>query len=293
MLKYFASRIAHSLSVLAMAGMALLPCKAAAQGRSLTIAANPNLSAIELINNFGLFAKALEMELGTHVNIVSGKDYEDTINQLRNTSVDIAGTGAFGYVSAHAEFGAKLILRYVEDGGDAYRSIVIVRADSGIDSLSEVKGKRFAFTDAKSTSGYLMPVLALEKLGIGIKGLAKVEFVKKQPNSAIAVYTRQVDAAAMADNQLNEKYGVKLSELKTIWTSAPIPHGVWMARANMPDDEVQRIARAILKVSQNAEVRQSLAKASVHGFVPGRDADFDGVRDAKQWLDKLEGRGKP
>ncbi len=285
--------MSHGCAALALVGLALVCADVGAQGNMLTIAANPNLSAIELINNFGAFAKALEQELGMKVSVVSGKDYEDTIGQLRNAKVDIAGTGAYGYVTAREAFGAKMIVRYVEEGGDAYHSVIIVRADSGIDSLKNLKGKRFAFTDAKSTSGYLMPVLALEKQGIAVKDLAKVEFVKKQPNSAIAVFSRQVDAAAMADNQLNEKYGVKLAELKTIWTSAPIPHGVWMARADMADAEVRRIARAILKVAQYSDVKQSLAKASVHGFVEGHESDFDGVRAAKQLLEKLESHDKP
>ncbi|MET3133838.1 phosphonate transport system substrate-binding protein [Oxalobacteraceae bacterium GrIS 1.11] len=254
--------------------------------RGLTIAANPNLSPIELLNNFGPFARALEKELGVKVSMVSGKDYEDTIALLRSGQVDIAGSGAFGYVSARAEFGAKMIVRYIEEGGEFYHSLIIVRADSGIDSLKALKGKRFAFTDNKSTSGYLMPLLALQAQGVDLKDLGRIDFVKKQPNAAIAVFDGQADAGAMADNQLNEKYGVKLAQLKVLWKSAPIPHGVWMAGPGMADAEVHRIARAILTVSHGEEAMRGLAKASVRGFAEGHDSDFDAVRAARQLLEK-------
>lgn len=256
----------------------------------LRVAANPNLSAIDLLTNFGPFSRELEKELGVRVSLVSGKDYDDTLRLLRTGQVDIAGSGAFGYVSANESFGARLLARYVESDGEFYHAVVIVRADSGIRTLADLKGKRFAFTDPKSTSGYLMPLLAFQKLGIDIKDFSKVEFVKKQPNSAIAVYTRQVDGGAIADNQLTEKYGVKLDELKTIWRSAPIPHGVWMARADMSDAERKRISAAILKVALTPAGKASLANSSVRGFVEARDSDFDGVRAAKHLLDKLEQR---
>lgn len=259
----------------------------------LRVAANPNLSAIDLLTNFGPFARELEKELGVRVSLVSGKDYDDTLRLLRTGQVDIAGSGAFGYISANEGFGAKLLARYVETDGEFYHAVVIVRADSGIRTLADLKGKRFAFTDAKSTSGYLMPLLAFQKAGIDIKDFSKVEFVKKQPNSAIAVYSRQVDGGAIADNQLNEKYGVRLDELKTIWRSAPIPHGVWMARGDMDEGERQRICAAILKVARSPTGQAALANSSVRGFVATRDSDFDGVRAAKHLLDKLEQRQGP
>ncbi|WP_179958157.1 phosphate/phosphite/phosphonate ABC transporter substrate-binding protein [Chitinimonas arctica] len=256
----------------------------AAEPKVLRIAANPNLSHLELLQNFGPMASALEKELGVKVELVSGKNYDDTIRLLKAGEVDIAGTGAYGYVSAQAEFGARLVVRYVEEGGDAYRAVLVVRIDSGIVAVRELKGKRIAFTDTKSTSGYALPVLELQRNGIGLKDI-QPEFVKSQPNSAIAVFNRQVDAGAIADNQLNEKYGVKLDELKVIWRSEPIPHGIWMAGPAMPADELKRIAAAMLKISASPEARQMFARASVKGFIAGRDSDFDSVRGARQMLE--------
>lgn len=254
----------------------------------LRLAANPNLSAIELLKNFGPLASQLEKELGRPVRLIAGRDYDDTLRLLRNGQVDIAGTGAFGYVSAHDEFGARLVVRYVEDDGDSYHAIIFTRQDSGLRSVADLRGKRFAFTDVKSTSGYLMPLLELHRNGITLADLGKVEHVKKQPNAAIAVYNRQADAGAMADNQLNEKYGVKLDELRIIWRSPPIPHGVWIARADMDDGELQRIAQAILRISRSEEGRKALATASVRGFAPVNDADFAFVRSAARQLQKLQ-----
>ncbi len=281
--------MATGKSILAalLAALSLGLAQAQAPDKALRLAANPNLSAIELLNNFGPLARELEKELGRPVRLVAGRDYDDTLHLLKDGQVDIAGTGAFGYVSAHDDFGARLVVRYVEDDGDSYHSIIFTRQDSGLRSVADLRGKRFAFTDVKSTSGYLMPLLELYRNGIRLSDLAKVEHVKKQPNAAIAVYNRQVDAGAMADNQLNEKYGVKLDELRVIWRSPPIPHGVWIARADMDEAELQRIAQAILRISRSEEGRKALATASVRGFAPASDADFAFVRSAARQMQKL------
>lgn len=276
---------------LALALLAV-PLMAAAELKQLTICANPNLSALELLNNFGAFARALEKELGVPVKLVAGRDYDDTLKLLREGKVDIAGTGAFGYVSANESFGAQLVVRYVEDDGDSYHALIITRTDSGIHNLAGLRGKRFAFTDPKSTSGYLLPLLAMQQAGVDAKDLAKIDFVKKQPNSAIAVYSRQSDAGAIADNQLNEKYGVQLKDIKVLWKSAPIPHGAWIARPDMPEADRRQLAAAIIKIGNSPEGKKLLAQASVRGFAEGRDGEFDAVRAAKRLLDRLEKQEK-
>ncbi|CAN7345357.1 phosphate/phosphite/phosphonate ABC transporter substrate-binding protein [Pseudoduganella sp. LjRoot289] len=274
---------------------AALPWRATAQGLPappvLRLAANPNLSAIELLNNFGPFARELEAELGVPVRLVAGRDYEDTLRLLRAGQVDIAGTGAFGYVSARDGFGARLLVRYIEDDGDSYHAIIFVRKDSGITSVRQLRGKRFAFTDVKSTSGYLMPVLELARQGVRLADLGRIDHVKKQPNAAIAVYNGLADAGAMADNQLTEKYGVKLDELRILWSSPPIPHGVWIARPDMGDAELARITQAILRISRSPQGKKALATASVRGFGETRDSDFDAVRAASKQFEQL-GLGK-
>jgi phosphonate transport system substrate-binding protein len=256
--------------------------------KPLRIAANPNVPHEELIANFGPFATALEIELGQPVELVSGKDYADTTMLLKTGKVDIAGSGAFGYVSAQADFGAKVLVRYVEGTREYYRALIITRVESGIRSPKDLRGKRFAFTDRKSTSGYLMPLLELERNGVAESDLAQALFVKEQPKSALAVFTREADAGAIADNQLNEKYGVKLGEIRTLWESEPIYHGVWMVRPETPEAEIARLRAAILRVSASPNAINMFHAGSVKGFVMGKDSDFDNVRAAKRRLDQLE-----
>src|SRR3546814_12186915 len=56
------------------------------------------------------------------------------------------------------------ILTYTQsDGSSGYYSIMVARKDSGITSLADTKGKKLGFADPDSTSGYLVPNVALPK----------------------------------------------------------------------------------------------------------------------------------
>ena len=45
-----------------------------------------------------------------------------------------------------------------------YKSQIITRKDSGINSLKDLNGKSFAFTDPASTSGYILPSKLLQNV---------------------------------------------------------------------------------------------------------------------------------
>ncbi len=47
------------------------------------------------------------------------------------------------------------------DGATGYYSIMLARKDSGINTIEDMKGKKLGYADPDSTSGYLVPSVAL------------------------------------------------------------------------------------------------------------------------------------
>src|SRR5438270_9550460 len=79
-----------------------------------------------------------------------------------------------------------------------YKSQILVRSDSGITDLNGLKGKKFAFVDPISASGYLFPLnLVKAKTGQDPKSFfASTIFAGGHDKAALAVYSGQVDGAA-------------------------------------------------------------------------------------------------
>src|SRR5439155_7132337 len=79
-----------------------------------------------------------------------------------------------------------------------YNAQILVRSDSGINDLNGLKGKKFAFVDPISASGYVYPTLVVkQKTGQEPKTFfSQTIFAGGHPQAALAVYNKQVDGAA-------------------------------------------------------------------------------------------------
>lgn len=263
---------------------------------TLNMAFLPNLSQVEILNTFSSFIHMLEKELGMNVNVVSGKDYQATIELLRDRKVDIAMLGAFPLFAARKEFDVAVFVRNVElfkkgePPREAYHSVIVTRKDSGIDSLSEAKGKSISFTDPKSSSGFLFPLVGFMKQGVDLQDFSRVIYVKKHPNSLVAVFNGVVDVAALSEDIFLRGTGVDLAQLKVLWKSEPIKHGPWVARADFPKEKLIRIKEAFLRISKSSEAGEIFKNTYIKGFVPATISDYENVHEVIRLKESLERR---
>jgi phosphonate transport system substrate-binding protein len=81
------------------------------------------------------------------------------INELiRTGGADVAFVCGGAHVDGQHEFGMKLLVAPQMRGETMYFSYIIVPRDSNAQSLTNLRGKRFAFSDPLSNSGYLAPL---------------------------------------------------------------------------------------------------------------------------------------
>ena len=117
---------------------------------------------------------------------------------LRDGRVDLAFVGAVTYVQAHFEFGATPIVA----DGKASRSVIAVPVSSPFKSTEQLKGKRFAFGYAESTSTYLIPLLLLSKNGLKAADV-KGSFVSHHPQDLVdQMLAGKFDACAVSEMTL-------------------------------------------------------------------------------------------
>jgi phosphonate transport system substrate-binding protein len=98
------------------------------------------------------------------VKLYPAADYAGVIQAFAAKQIEMAGMGASGYAAAYTETNGNvepLVVAVEEDGSISYRSVMVVRADSGITSLADMKGHSLAWADPNSTSGYMTPSLAV------------------------------------------------------------------------------------------------------------------------------------
>src|SRR5262249_3781627 len=105
------------------------------------------------------------------------RSYEEAQKKLADGKVDIARFGPASYVVTKEQAPGISIIAVEEVGEQTnFNGILFVRANSGISSLEQLKGKSFAFGDRSSTIGRFLPQVALVESGIHAKDLNKYSY---------------------------------------------------------------------------------------------------------------------
>jgi phosphonate transport system substrate-binding protein len=225
-------------------------------------------------------------ETGMKIETFVGSDYNGTIEALRNGHIDVALLGPFSYILATTQapveaFAVTVIAKSMQP---SFKSIIIARKDSPINSLETVKGHTFAFVDPGSTSGYMVPAAAIKKAGMTPeKDFKQVMYSGGHDATIVAVAEGKVDAGAVADRIFERGCAKGLadcSKIKTVWTSDSIWNDPVLYRKTLPEDLKKKIRDAFAQV-KNLPFGEM---GTVARFDPITDKDYDSLRDVAKTL---------
>lgn len=249
------------------------------EAMTLKVAIIPHRSTLGNETAYARLFEEMTKETGIQFEWVGSKTYDDVIENITIGEADIGYVGPFSYVDAQDNHGVRLICRTLsKKKKEFYHSMITTRKDSGINSIADLKGKSFAFTDKKSTSGYLFPMTFLKTQGFKETDFSSVKFLKRHANSLLAVYKGHVDAGATSYTAI-DKVNIDFEEVKILWKSKPIYRGPWIAKKTMSDPLFQKVQSAMLKISNAANADEVFDGLTTKGFILGKDSDYDNVRD--------------
>ncbi len=155
-------------------------------------------SPAQTLVHFAEFREYLEEKLKTHVHLKQRRTYEEINTLLKDADVQMAFTCTGGYLAGRQAFGLEILAVPVVEGKTAYRSYIITHSDNPAESLEELRGQIFAFTDPLSLSGRIYPVATLNSQGYITKTFFKKTFFTESHDKSIeAVATGLADGAAV------------------------------------------------------------------------------------------------
>ncbi len=259
--------------------------------RPIRMMLTPSTDAQAIIKNGEILADYITQKTGLHVEVAVPNYYITVVEAFGTERADVAIMNTFSYLLAHAKYGSKAVLRVARRHGElSYRGEVIVRADRGIDSLPQLQGKTIAYVDPSSTSGYIYPKELLRQRGI--KPREEV-FAYGHTQVVLKVYQGDVDAGAVfysprdtvtgeyldARAKIATEYPDVFNKVKILALTEPIPNDPVVMRRGLPESVQQAIVSALIEFQKTPDGKASLMEiASVEGFVPAHDRDYDDVR---------------
>jgi phosphonate transport system substrate-binding protein len=144
-----------------------------------------------IISGGEVMAKALNEATGLTFEVVVPTSYAATIEEMCASPSDTIGfIPAFGYVLANDLCGVDVAFRAVRRGWGVYWTMFVVARDSDIKTFADLAGKKWAYPDAGSTSGYLVPKVMFDEAGIQPGETLEAG---GHPQAVRAVYTGEAD----------------------------------------------------------------------------------------------------
>ena len=256
----------------------------------LVLASIPFENELKLLEAWQLLVDYLTAETGIPIKLDIKNSYKEIIEGLKSGNIDMANTGALVYVKAHEESGVTPLVKPISISSSEafYKSYIIVRADSGISHISQLKGKKFAFTDRESTSGYLMPIAMLEEAGAeNLDFFSEYIFAGDHDSAFLAVYNGYVDGAGISNFAFIKGTDDRLKDIIVIKESDPIPTGPIVISSDMDKEQAEKIKQAFLKMGDNEETKEVLKEIQMEGFEEASDSDYESMRKAKKALEKM------
>lgn len=280
---------------LASGGGALAACGGQTQepvgtaSRPLEMAFTPSADTQKILASGKPLADLLEKETGYKINTSVPTAYAPLVEAMGANKVDVGWLAPFAYAVARKKHGVDVILATVRANSKTYPWQVIVHADSGIKTLDDLKGKRFAFGDPLSTSSFLFPAAYIkEKYNADPdKYFSQTVFAGGHDKVVVAVYNKQVDGGATyGPNQgAPESDGRSrvLSTLPDVMTKVvrileadKIPNDTVSVRKGLPKEVTDKIRAALLKVSKTDQGLKLLKDLySIDGLAEASPSDYD------------------
>lgn len=202
---------------------------------------------------------------------------------------DIAWINTFGYLLAHKKYGAEAKLILTRYGSASYRSQFLARKEDNITTLEGFQGKRFAFVDPSSISGYMLPAKMLSDAGVSP---SQTVFAQKHDNVVTMLYQGQVDGGATFYSPPNDgkiqdarrlvktQFPDVEEKINIVTLTQDIPNDPVVVRGDLPEAMKTTIINAIFDYSQTVEGKEVMK--GLYGsdnFMRGTDASYEVVRE--------------
>jgi len=216
-----------------------------------------------MATRWNVYRDYLAKATGVPVKLYESSDYNGTIQALSSGQVDMAMIAGGGYANVDAQVGNKvapILTTRQAEGAMGYYSALLVKKDSPVHSLADMKGRSLGYVDFNSTSGYLYPRAKMREQGIEPDTFfGKTSFAGGHPQAVMALENGQFDATIIEVGGGDPAHGFTTgpqytmarrglldpNAFRMVWVVGPIPNAVMVTRTDRPQPFVDIVRGAM------------------------------------------------
>ncbi len=212
--------------------------------------------------------------LGRPVELVLAPNMPAAINDVTTGNVELAYLTPVAYLRSKEISDTHLIAKTVTNNHASFKLMIVVRNDSPIQSVEDLRGKRFAFGDPAA----LLQRAVVVGAGINLDELGHYNFVDHYDNIVRGVLHRDYDAGILKDTMA---YKWKDKGIRILYSSEDLPPYNISAAPHADKELLEQLRIAFLQLDINRAEHQEVIKAldmKYSGFSETHDGEYDTVR---------------
>lgn len=267
-------RILLPLLVAVLLFSSAAPLAAAPKAKAFTLGVFPYLSPNQMVEQLSPLVKRMEQALGRKITMVSAPDFMSYVERTAKGEYDLVLTAPHMGRLAQTRDGWQLVVMT----GQQTATVILVRKESGIETIEDLRGKRMAVGNRRSVT-YLLAEEALAKKGLSLGKGKDVEVVETATFSNVvqSVFLREVEAGAtptlLWDKWVgvNEEQHRQLREIFRAQKPAP-PSFLVMMPPKTDEATIRRLRESLLQFHTTPQGKDFFQKSQFESFLPPDDA---------------------
>lgn len=246
------------------------------KGNRLVLGVLPSLPPTRLIKTFQPLADYLTKKTGFDVVIATAPNFDLYTERLRNGEYELAFPNPYQYIMASKTPGYKPLVRV---SGLPFQGLIVVRKDSGIAGIRDLKGKTIAYPDPFALAATMQVRAYLKREGIHPEKDTTESYAASQDSVLLGVHDKLFDAAGTWPEALEALPDDVRKELRVLASTETLPHRPIAVRADIFPVVAGKVKDALLGMSGDPEGLKILISLGYKGFEEAFDKDYNVVRE--------------
>ncbi|MBI3893900.1 MAG: phosphate/phosphite/phosphonate ABC transporter substrate-binding protein [Candidatus Wallbacteria bacterium] len=230
--------------------------------RPIGLGTFPFLERTALVAALEPLSGYLSANLGRTVRVRVSASYADLDRALAQHRVDIGWFTPPGHSGSSA---METLCRPVGPGGLPHHGLIVARKSDGPMTLASLAGRRFAYVDRISKSGYLYPNRLFSAHAIDpLRYFASVAFAGNHDRVIEQVLSGAADAGAVSDMLLRDPRFANLFEtrLAVVSRTEPIPEDPIVASPELEPELKKNVKDLLLGMADTPAGKKTLEQLS-------------------------------
>ncbi len=208
------------------------------------------------------------------IRLEASRSYDDFDKKLYSRHFHFALPNPYQTVNS-LKHGYRVFGKMGDD--NKFRGIVLVRKDSGIEKVADLRGKTVSFPAPTALAATMMPLYFFHTHGLDVNRDIEQLFAGSQESSIMNVYLRKSAAGATWPPpwEAFQKREPKIAgQLVVKWETSSLVNNGLVVRDDVPKEIADKVASLLFSLHNHDEGRRMLASLPLSRFEPATEETY-------------------